>query len=101
MRVVSAAELRLMEPGLANGCRGAVFVPGETTLDPWLLVQGLAADAAASGAEFHMGCRVVHGQRDSGVWTLQADNGTQVCACLCWRRFSVAVMWLAVTGVTV
>ncbi|EJK45646.1 hypothetical protein THAOC_35732, partial [Thalassiosira oceanica] len=54
-RFVSPREVSELEPSLSTACRGAVHIPGEIVVDPWLFPVALAAHArevaAASGIE--------------------------------------------------
>lgn len=65
-------QIREKEPNLASSCQGAVHIPGEIVVDPWLYSVSLAVHAKENGAmvfaNFH-----VDGEASSlknGVWTI-------------------------------
>jgi len=47
---LSSSQVRHLEPNLASHCRGAVHIPGEIVVDPWLYSVSLAAHARENGA---------------------------------------------------
>jgi len=47
---LSSNQVRHLEPNLALHCRGAVHIPGEIVVDPWLYSISLAAHARENGA---------------------------------------------------
>ncbi|EJK64745.1 hypothetical protein THAOC_14489, partial [Thalassiosira oceanica] len=81
-RFVSPREVSELEPSLSDACRGAVHIPGEIVVDPWLFPVALAAHArevaAASGAEGDViRCGVEADMERStfdpeeGIWTIE------------------------------
>jgi glycine oxidase len=86
---------RRLEPGLSPGARGALYFPGEASVDPRLLGRGLHLAAARAGARFLggqvRGVRVEDGRVSgvdhqsgrigapavvlaAGAWTLQVEG---------------------------
>lgn len=49
---LSAQELREMEPNLNPEVKGGLFIPRESIIDPFILVQALAENACANGVAF-------------------------------------------------
>lgn len=47
---ISLSELYSREPGLRKQAQGALWIPGETVVDPWLTAISLAHDAKKKGA---------------------------------------------------
>jgi glycerol-3-phosphate dehydrogenase len=43
-------QVRELEPNLTGSCKGAVYIPGEIVLDPWLFSVAFAAHARENGA---------------------------------------------------
>jgi len=43
--LLSPSQLSRMEPALSSECRGAVHIPGETVVDPWLFPLALAVSS--------------------------------------------------------
>ena len=41
--LLSSDEVAVLEPSISSKCRGAVHIPGETVVDPWLFTIALAA----------------------------------------------------------
>jgi len=46
---LSSSQVRYLEPNLASYCRGAVHIPGEIVVDPWLYSISLATHARENG----------------------------------------------------
>ncbi len=68
--VLDGDATRALEPGLSPEARGALFFPGESSLDPRLLARALYLAAHGAGARFRTGQvhRIVHeGGRAVGV----------------------------------
>ena len=55
---LSLENIQELEPNLANSCRGAIHIPGEVVLDPWLFGVALAAHARENGATIYTNFRV-------------------------------------------
>jgi glycerol-3-phosphate dehydrogenase len=49
---LSAQEIREMEPNLNPEVKGGLFIPRESIIDPFILVQALAENACANGVAF-------------------------------------------------
>lgn len=54
----TGAELLEMEPNLNPEVKGGLYIPRESIIDPFILVQALAENAAANGVEFILGTKV-------------------------------------------
>lgn len=54
----TAEELLEMEPNLSPEVRGGLYIPRESIIDPFILVQAYAENAFANGVEFRLGTRV-------------------------------------------
>ena len=50
---LSKVEVEELEPHLAKKCKGAVHIPGEIVVDPWLYSISLAVHARENGAEIY------------------------------------------------
>ncbi len=74
--LMSAAELRAREPGLAKGARSAVFVPGEAIIDPWSAPLAYALQGLAHGGTIHRKTAVTGGMRTPEGWSLETSAGT-------------------------
>ncbi|MBQ3487970.1 MAG: NAD(P)/FAD-dependent oxidoreductase, partial [Clostridia bacterium] len=77
----SAAELLEMEPNLHPDVKGGLWIPRESIIDPFILVQALAENAVANGVEFLLGSRVVDIKTENGkvrsVVTEHEEIGTK------------------------
>lgn len=51
-------ELLRLEPNLSTEVRGGLYIPRESIIDPFILVQAYAENACANGVEFLLGTRV-------------------------------------------
>lgn len=71
--LLSADDLRALEPGLGAGFVGAAFVPGDGHVNPFLLTLAYAAAARRLGAEVRLGIEAIRletsGDRVTGVLT--------------------------------
>jgi glycerol-3-phosphate dehydrogenase len=65
VRLVSTTVLYEMEPHLAPGALGAVFVPGEVLVDPWLIPIAYAHHAIVNGGRLHLKACVTQARFDS------------------------------------
>jgi glycerol-3-phosphate dehydrogenase len=67
-------EVRQWEPHLSQQCTGAVHIPGEMVVDPWLFSIALAVHAKQNGAtiftQFEMDPDT-SAQGEDGIWTIQ------------------------------
>lgn len=54
----SGAELLQMEPNLNPQVKGGLWIPRESIIDPFILVQALAENANANGVEFLLNAKV-------------------------------------------
>ncbi|KAF0690001.1 Aste57867_18591 [Aphanomyces stellatus] len=79
-RLLSQDELYAMEPHLAPGALGAVFVPGEVMIEPWLIPIAYLHHGLANGGTVRLQHEVVRGAFDSQHWTLHCTNGTSIRA---------------------
>jgi glycine/D-amino acid oxidase-like deaminating enzyme len=72
-RLLSADDLRALEPGLGPGFVGAAFAPGDGHVNPFLLTHAYAAAARRLGAEVYSGIEAIRletsGNRVTGVLT--------------------------------
>nr|XP_006823984.1 PREDICTED: uncharacterized protein LOC100370628 [Saccoglossus kowalevskii] len=76
VRQISQKALREMEPHLSHDALGAVIIPGETVVDPWLLPIRLAHDALQHGAQIFRNCKVTDGyQTTTNDWLLTTTRG--------------------------
>jgi glycerol-3-phosphate dehydrogenase len=69
VRMLTPAEVRLREPGLAGDVFGALLVPGEHVIDPWSAPLAYLTQARAHGAE------MLGGVFDGKVWRLETSRG--------------------------
>lgn len=87
-------EVLAMEPNLARTCLGAVHIPGEVVVDPWLYSIALAVHARENGADIFTDWPMDPRQSslDDGVWTIRRRGDTEtglksravVCAAGTW-----------------
>lgn len=59
-------ELLAMEPNLNPEVKGGLYIPRESIIDPFILVQALAENANANGVEFLLGAKVTDIKIDNG-----------------------------------
>ena len=72
-RLLSAAEIKQLFPGLHGPCAGGLYTPSDMRAEPWLAVPALAGIAVRHGAQLREGCAVraldVEAGRVTGVVT--------------------------------
>ena len=62
----SGAELLEMEPNLNPEVKGGLYIPRESIIDPFILVQAYAENAAANGVEFLLATKVTGITQEDG-----------------------------------
>ena len=65
----SAEELLEMEPNLNPAVKGGLYIPRESIIDPFILVQAYAENAAANGAQFLLSTKVTGITQEEGKIT--------------------------------
>ena len=75
VHILSAKELAVKEPLLADNAKAAVEVPGESIIDPWTTPLVYLLQAIENGAEILRDAEVLSGQFDSGQWQLNTSQG--------------------------
>ena len=75
VRLVTAKELYEKEPNLNPHALGAVHIPGESIVDPWLIPASLAHIAVSRGATVTTGCAVRDGEKKNDHWLLVSSAG--------------------------
>ncbi len=62
----TAEELLAMEPNLNPEVKGGLYIPRESIIDPFILVQALAENANANGVEFLLNAKVIDIKTENG-----------------------------------
>ncbi len=74
-------ELLAMEPNLNPEVKGGLYIPRESIIDPFILVQAVAENAAENGVEFLLNCKVTgirtEGGRVTAVETTRGEIETR------------------------
>lgn len=73
--LLTAAEARALEPGLGEGVRAAVRVPGEAIVDAWSAPHAYLLQAVVNGAALRRSCEVLGGRLDGDTWRLETTTG--------------------------
>ncbi len=71
----SAAELLEMEPNLNPEVKGGLYIPRESIIDPFILVQAYAENAYENGAEFLLDTRVTGIRHEAGGYVVETTGG--------------------------
>ncbi len=72
----SAKELLEMEPELNPEVKGGLYIPRESIIDPFILVEALAENAAENGVEFMLKARVTEIKTENGkIKSVVTENG--------------------------
>ncbi|MDR1043863.1 MAG: NAD(P)/FAD-dependent oxidoreductase [Candidatus Adiutrix sp.] len=69
------AALYQREPKLGSGALAALFIPGESVVDPFSTVHAYLLEAFVNGAVFLPGRRVVRCARRGNLWEVEAETG--------------------------
>lgn len=75
VKQITASDLLEKEPHLSPNALGAVYVPGESIVDPWRIPITLAQIAIAQGATLLTSCHVTSGERHGNDWHLSTSKG--------------------------
>ena len=75
IELLSAAEVKALEPGLAGSVRGGFRVPGESIIDPWSAPHAYLLQALVNGASLLRDCEVAGGSFDGTAWRLDTGRG--------------------------
>jgi glycerol-3-phosphate dehydrogenase len=71
-------QIQEMEPNLSHDCTGAVHIPGEIVLDPWLFSIALAVHARENGAtiytNFEMNPEKSNWDSNAQTWTISSKS---------------------------
>ncbi|KDO26539.1 hypothetical protein SPRG_07941 [Saprolegnia parasitica CBS 223.65] len=80
--ILDADALYAIEPDLAAGALGAVLVPGEVVVEPWLIPIAYALHGLVNGGQIRTGHCVASGAFSPSTltWTLRCTNGVTVDA---------------------
>jgi glycerol-3-phosphate dehydrogenase len=76
VRLLDSAEIRRLEPHLAQNALAAVQVPDEHLIDPWSAPLAYLQQAMAHGAQVRRQAEVQAGKFDGERWTLLTPQGT-------------------------
>ena len=72
--LLNPKQVQDFEPNLADSCQGAVHIPGEIVLDPWLYSIALAVQARENGAiiytNFRFDGETTSWDEESRIWTV-------------------------------
>jgi len=74
--ILSAAEIRRLEPGLGPGLRAGIRVPGEHVIDPWSTAHAYLLQALLNGAELRRKANLHAAAFDGSLWRLQTTAGS-------------------------
>lgn len=73
---LSLSQLHQMEPHLSYKAKGAIYIPGEAVIDPWLTPTMLAHHSKTRGAAIKTNTMVQSLERDDyGNWDITTING--------------------------
>lgn len=75
IELLSAAEVKALEPGLAGSVRAGFRVPGESIIDPWSAPHAYMLQALVNGASLLRDCEVTAGIFDGTLWRLETGRG--------------------------
>ncbi|XP_041373493.1 uncharacterized protein MG039 homolog [Gigantopelta aegis] len=80
VHILTASELFQSEPYLNRSAKGALWIPGEMILDPWLASISFAHHARLNGAKIRTSCEVLSCKRELfDAWSLHTTHGDIHC----------------------
>lgn len=76
--ILSADQVKILEPNLSASCTGAVHIPGEIVVDPWLFSITYAVHARENGAKIFTNWKFDPSastfDADRNMWTARRNN---------------------------
>ncbi|MBE6933283.1 MAG: NAD(P)/FAD-dependent oxidoreductase [Ruminococcaceae bacterium] len=75
VKILSAEEVREMEPNLSQEVRCALWAPSAGIVAPWELCFALAEAAVKNGAEIHLNTAVTGIEKNEDSYTLHTNQG--------------------------
>ena len=86
---LSSDEVAELEPALSSKCKGAVHIPGETVVDPWLFPLALAAHSRELATNLGIEYDVINTNtvvmmesssfdEQSGIWSIVTERGLTI-----------------------
>ena len=76
MKLLSAEEVRAMEPELSDEVKGALYAPGAGIVNPWELALAMAETAVRNGAELYRDTAVTGLAKNAdGSFAVHTDKG--------------------------
>jgi len=75
-QMIGRNRLREIVPDVAPHCVGGLWCEGDGAADPFRTTAAFARAAAAAGARFRIGERVMAVNRSRGAWQIETDAGT-------------------------
>ena len=76
LALLSASEVRALEPALAENVTGALYAPSAAIVSPWEYGIALAETAVRNGVELRRSTEVRSISRIDGGWSLQTNCGS-------------------------
>jgi len=73
--LMSAADVRALEPSLGPGVRGGLRVPGEAIIDPWSTAHAYLLQALSNGATLLRGAPLTAARWNGREWALDTGAG--------------------------
>lgn len=77
---LDSQQVQQVEPQLAHSCQGAVHIPGEVVLDPWLYSIALAVHGKENGAtiytDFEFDAKESSWDCDTQTWTISRSHSS-------------------------
>ncbi len=80
VRVLSAGEVREMEPNVSDKVMGALYAPSAGIINPWEYALALAENAVENGAALMLSFEVASIERDGDIRVINGKNGERVSA---------------------
>ncbi|KAK3583512.1 hypothetical protein CHS0354_026098 [Potamilus streckersoni] len=80
---LSMSQLYQREPHLSLGAYGALLIPAESVVDPWLMPVAFASHSKRKGAEIKTECLVTSCQQQSQYdWQIETTSGIARASCV-------------------
>lgn len=79
MKLLSGAEARILEPGLAENITAALYVPSTATVNPWQLGIAALENAVANGCRVMKNTCVINIVQEHSMYHVETNRGVVHC----------------------
>ena len=78
VRVLTAAEVKAMEPNVSDEVAGALYAPSAGIINPWEFALAMAENAVENGVKLVLNFKVSGLEKDGDVFALESESGERL-----------------------